>query len=96
VSSNPFDFRLDHVRKQSYTIQLTPAEQREMTKYKRLYYANMAAQTMGPATDTLLGEASQQKEHFDPLTRSVVNRPLELIPNKYESVELTRFLQERR
>jgi len=70
---------------------MTPAEQREMTKYQRLYAANQVAHTMGPTNSTLTENYKGHDMRFDPLTKSIVNRPLELVPNKLATVELTNF-----
>lgn len=51
---------------------------------------------MGPTNSTVTGTHKGQDLRFDALTKSVVNRPLELVPNKMATVELTHFLQDRR
>jgi hypothetical protein len=96
VDENPFDFRLEQVRKQNYTIQLTPAERREMNRYQRLYNASKVAHALAPNEETLMGNHLGYNLRYDDITRSVVNKPLEVVPNKYGSHELTTFLQERR
>ena len=67
-----------------------------MNKYERLYTAGKVAHALAPSGQTLMGSHLGYELRFDDLTRSVVNKPLEVVPNKYGSHELTTFLQDRR
>lgn len=67
-----------------------------MNRYQRLYNASKVAHALAPSGETLMGNHLGYNLRYDDLTRSVVSKPLEVVPNKYGSHELTTFLQDRR